>query len=145
MQVDFYHLDAMPIERVLPRIGERLLAGGGRLLVVAGDEAMAARLDTELWTYAVDAFLPHGRAGEEGEANQPILIAVELEPVNGARNLLIADGRWRPEALDFERTFYLFDAATLDAARAAWRTLSGREDVQRNFWREEDGRWIKAA
>ena len=45
MQVDFYHLTADPIERVLPRIAERVLETGGRLLVVSGDEGLAARLD----------------------------------------------------------------------------------------------------
>ncbi|MET1113312.1 MAG: DNA polymerase III subunit chi, partial [Allosphingosinicella sp.] len=50
MQVDFYHLARSPIERVLPAIGEKVLATGGRLLVVAGDEQLV-RLDDQLWTY----------------------------------------------------------------------------------------------
>jgi DNA polymerase-3 subunit chi len=33
--VDFYHLTALPVERVLPRICERLLEQGHRLLLVA--------------------------------------------------------------------------------------------------------------
>ena len=35
MLVDFYHLTASPIERVLPRICEKVLADGERLLIVA--------------------------------------------------------------------------------------------------------------
>ena len=37
--------------------------------------------------------------------------------------LAIVDGRWREEALVFERSFYLFDNDALEAARAAWRAL----------------------
>jgi len=142
MQVDFYHLAATPLERVLPRIADRLIADDQRLLVVAGDEALAARLDANLWTYAPDAFLPHGRAGQGGEGEQPVLISSTTDAANGARNVAIADGIWRDEALGFDRAFYLFDAATIDGARAAWRALGVREDIVRRYWKQdEDGRW----
>ena len=141
MQVDFYHLTDIPIERVLPPLAEKLLAAGERLLVVAGEPALTARLDADLWSYAPDAFLPHGRAGEGGEADQPVLIATTPDAANGARNLLIADGLWRDEALGFDRAFYLFDAATIDGARAAWRALGTRDDIVRRYWKREDGRW----
>ncbi|MDB5690074.1 MAG: polymerase chi subunit, HolC [Sphingomonas bacterium] len=142
MQVDFYHLAAVPLERVLPRIAERLLGDGQRLLVVAGEDALAARLDADLWTYSANAFLPHGRVGDGGEGDQPVLISPSADPANGARNIAIADGIWRDEALDFERAFYLFDAGTIDGARAAWRALGLREDITRRYWKQdEDGRW----
>ena len=37
MQADFYHLGTSSVERVLPRIAERVLADGGRLLIVAAE------------------------------------------------------------------------------------------------------------
>ena len=37
MQVDFYHLTQLPLERALPRIAERVVETGGRLLIVAGE------------------------------------------------------------------------------------------------------------
>jgi len=143
VQVDFYHLTALPLERVLPRIAERVLEGGGRLLVVAGEVALAQRIDRDLWAYAPESFLAHGRAGEGGEAEQPVLIAEGIDPANGARNIAIADGLWRDEALAFDRAFLFFDEATIDGARAAWKALGGREGVERNFWKNEDGRWVK--
>ncbi len=66
MQVDFYHLTQAPVERVLPRIAERVLETGGRLLIVSSDEALAQRLDSHLWNYRPDSFLPHGVAGSAG-------------------------------------------------------------------------------
>jgi DNA polymerase-3 subunit chi len=143
MQVDFYHLAATPIERVLPRIAERLLAGGERLVVVAQDDSLAARLDLALWSYAADAFLPHGRAGGGGDADQPVLIsAAPADRANGARNVALADGIWRDEALEFDRAFYLFDDSTVADARGAWRALGNREAVVRRFWKQdEEGRW----
>ena len=100
------------------------------------------RLDEMLWSYAADAFLPHARAEGEGDADQPILIAGSPAAANSARNVALADGIWRDEALAFDRAFYLFDAATIAAARHAWRALGDRQDVVRRFWKQdEDGRW----
>ena len=63
-------------------------------------------------------------------------------PANGARNVALIDGVWREEALGFDRAFYLFDADTIAQARAAWRALGTREDINRRFWKQdEDGRW----
>jgi DNA polymerase-3 subunit chi len=143
MQVDFYHLAATPIERVLPRIAERLFGNGERLVIVAEDDALAARLDLALWSYAADSFLPHGRASGEGDAEQPVLITdAAAEPANGARNVALADGVWRDEALAFDRAFYLFDDSTIAAARGAWRALGERDGIVRRFWKQDDeGRW----
>jgi DNA polymerase-3 subunit chi len=142
MLVDFYHLDASPIERVLPRICERLLADGERLLVVAAP-AQLGSLDASLWSYARDSFLPHGLANAEDAATQPILLAERIEAANGARNLALADGEWRDEALGFERVFYLFGAGQLETARASWRALNPRPEVECRYWKQDsNGKWI---
>ena len=146
MQVDFYHLTLQPIERVLPRLAERVLAGGGRLLVVAGEEGQRAALDKLLWSYAPESFLPHAQAGGARDGEQPVLIAAAPDAGNGARHILIADGVWRDDALGFDRAFHLFDEANITAARAAWRALADREGVERRYWKQdEDGRWQQAA
>jgi len=146
MRVDFYQLAGTPVERVLPQLAERVLAGGGRLLVVHGDEERLVALDRWLWTFTPESFLPHARSGRDDDAAQPVLLSGTPEPANGARNLLVADGRWRDEALGFERTFHLFDEEAVDAARAAWRGLANREGVERRYWRQDEaGRWEQAA
>jgi DNA polymerase-3 subunit chi len=143
MLVDFYHLASSPIERVLPRICERLLDEGARLLVVA-EAPLLDQLDAQLWTYRRDAFLPHGRgdAGEPG--NQPVLLSDACEPLNGAGNIALADGRWRDEALGFERAFYFFDTGHIDEARDSWRALKDRADVERRYWKQDaNGKWVE--
>jgi DNA polymerase-3 subunit chi len=136
--VDFYHLTASPLERVLPSICEKVLAGGGRLLVVA-EEGLLATLDEQLWTYAPDSFLPHGREGE----NQPVLLSTTPLAANGARNVALADGVWREEALGFDRAFFFFGSDSLDGARGAWRALKGRDGVESRYWKQVDGRWVQ--
>lgn len=146
MQVDFYHLTRLPLERALPQIAEKVLASGGRLVIVAGDPAQRAKLDHLLWTYAAESFLPHGQASGEDDAAQPVLISETPEAANGARNIALVDGIWRDEALGFDRAFHFFDEERIAEARAAWKGLAEREGVARNYWKQNDaGRWEKAA
>ena len=86
----------------------------------------------------------HAPAGGPHDARQPILLSDSLEAPNGATFLALADGQWREGAEAFERVFLLFDGSTIDDARATWRRLGEREGMERNYWRQEDGRWTKA-
>jgi DNA polymerase III subunit chi len=146
MQVDFYHLTLQPLDRVLPRIAERVAEGGGRLLIVAERAEQRGEIDRLLWTYAPENFLPHAQADGADAAAQPILISQNPEPANAARNIALADGVWREEALGFDRAFHFFDEDRIQEARAAWRTLADREGVERRYWKQNDaGRWEQAA
>lgn len=148
MQVDFYHLTQSPLDRVLPRIAERVVAGGGRLLIVSEDAAQRATIDRLLWTYAGDSFLPHAQAGEGDDSMQQVLIGAEPEPApgNGARHVAMIDGRWREAALSYDRAFHFFDEANIAAAREAWKSLAAQEGVERRYWKQdENGRWAQAA
>lgn len=143
MLVDFYHLTASPLERVLPQICEKILGGGERLLVVA-EAGLLDRLDGQLWGYDRDAFLPHGRRGGPAPEAQPILLSSTVEPLNGATNIALADGEWRDEALAFARAFYFFDQGHLDAARASWRALKDRAEVEMRYWKQDErGKWVQ--
>ena len=142
MLVDFYHLTATPLERVLPAICEKVLAGGERLLVVA-EEPLLVSLDRLLWTWSAESFLPHGRSDGAAPEAQPVLLSTEMSAANGAANVALADGRWRKEALGFARSFYFFDASRLDEARAAWRSLKSEAAAEPRYWKQVDGRWVQ--
>lgn len=146
MKVDFYHLTRSPLDRVLPAITHKVLEDGGRLLIVAEEEDTRAKLDGLLWTYSAESFLPHAQAGAESDALQPVLIAETPEAGNGARNIALADGVWRDEALQFDRAFHFFDEDRIVEARAAWKGLADREGIERRYWKQnEAGRWEQAA
>ena len=143
MRVDFYQLGSATLESVIAAIAGRLIGEQQRLLVVAGDEALLARLDRQLWDQGQASFLAHGLAGGSDDSRQPILLSTAVDAPNLARNLLIADGEWRDAALGFERAFFLFDAETLEAARLAWKLLAGREGVERHYCSNESGKWVE--
>jgi DNA polymerase-3 subunit chi len=146
MQVDFYHLTATPLDRALPQIAEKVVAGGGRLLIVASEPAQRDALDRLLWNYAPTSFLPHAQLGQGDDTAQPVLIAPDVNAANRARNVALVDGVWRDDALDFDRAFHFFDDDRIREARLAWKALAERDGVQRRYWKQNDaGRWEQAA
>jgi len=145
MQVDFYQLGGTAPEQVIANIAEKIIGQNNRLLIVAEDEQLLARLDRMLWDQGPTSFLPHALAGGPEDSRQPILLSTSPDAPNLARNMLIADGQWREAALSYDRSFYLFDSATLEGARLAWKLLAGREGIERRYWAQENGKWVNKA
>jgi DNA polymerase-3 subunit chi len=145
LQLDFYQLAGVAPEPVIASLAEKVVAADGRLLIVAEDEPYLARLDRFLWGQSETQFLPHGLSGGADDARQPVLLSTSPDAPNQARNMLIADGIWREAALTYDRSFFLFDASRLEEARLAWKLLAGRDGVERRYWANEDGKWVKKA
>ena len=145
MLVDFYQLGSSAPEQVIASIAGRLLSEESRLIIVAEEPGLLARLDRMLWDQGATTFLPHALAGGTDDARQPILLSTSPDAPNRARNMLIADGQWRDAALAYDRVFYLFDGDTLKGARLAWKLLAGREEVERRYWAQIDGKWKQEA
>ena len=149
MKVDFWLLSRDPAERVVAMIAERVLADGGRALVVSGDASRREAISQALWEGKAEAFLANGQAGGAHDALQPILIGDSCTTApNGAAACILADGLWRTEALEgdrFERVFLLFGEEERDAARSAWREVSAKDGLERSFYEQQGGRWVKVA
>lgn len=143
MQVDFYQLSRDPVDKVLPAIAGKVLAAGGRLLVVAAEQERRDAISQGLWSVDPASFLAHDHDGSGNAAMQPILLSDRCDAANDARFIALADGEWRAAALMFDRVFYFFDPMTIDAARQSWRVLRDKADVESRFWKQEGGRWIQ--
>ncbi|MHA1134831.1 MAG: DNA polymerase III subunit chi, partial [Alphaproteobacteria bacterium] len=59
-EVYFYHLENRTLEQVLPTLLERSLERGWRAVVQASSKERVEALNTALWTYRADSFLPPG-------------------------------------------------------------------------------------
>lgn len=143
MQVDFYQLTRDPAEKVVPAVAQRVLDGGGRLLIVSNDAAQLDLISAALWNAKADSFLAHAKAGEGDDSIQPILLSSETEAANGAKFIALADGEWRDAALAFDRAFYLFPPSHIDNARSAWRALGEKEGVERRYWKQDGAKWVQ--
>jgi DNA polymerase-3 subunit chi len=139
----FYHLERRSLEEVLPGLVEKSLARGWRAVVRTDSSERSDMLDTLLWTYDDQTFLPHAQSGDGDPARQPVLLTVEDENPNGAQILFCvggaAPGDWADGKLkNLVRIVMLFDGrdeAMLAAARGAWKDArTAGHDV--TYWKE---------
>lgn len=143
MRVMFYQISRDPAHALVPLLARKSLEAGERVLVVSADKDQTAAISRALWSAAPDSFLANGEAGDAHAERQPVLLSDEPEARNGARFMILADGQWREG--DFERTFYLFDEATISQAREVWRSLRERQGLEMEYWAQENGRWSRKA
>lgn len=141
-KMDFWQVTDDPVEKVVTLIAKRTIAQGERVLVVAADPAQRAAISAALWQAGAESFLANGEADSPGADRQPILLAEQPHAANGASHLILADGTFR-EATSFARVFLLFTPDGAPAARQAWRAQDGREGIERAYYAQEDGRWVK--
>ena len=71
-EVRFHHLERRRVDQALPRLLERALEEGRRVVVRASSDEMVAALNERLWTYDDASFSPHGAAGDGDATTQPI-------------------------------------------------------------------------
>ncbi|MXO74486.1 DNA polymerase III subunit chi [Altererythrobacter aerius] len=145
MNLDFWQFSEGPIPRIVALIAERVVGTGDRLLVTDADDARRGAISAALWEAKPDAFLANGEAAAPHAARQPILLSAHCDPANGARVLVLADGKWRDGAAGFDRTILLFGEDGAPDARAVWRQFDGRADVERGYFAQESGKWVRKA
>lgn len=145
-EVLFYHLERHPLEQVLPTLLERTLERGWRAVVQVGSTERLEALDTALWTYRDDSFLPHGRKGDGHPSAQPIYLTTGDETPNGAGVRFLVDGAGMAELAGFERIVVVFDGGNeeaLEHARTQWRAVKAA-GLAATYWQQsEDGKWVK--
>ena len=146
-EILFYHLESQPLERVLPVLVEKSLERKWKVVVETSSEERAEAIDTLLWTYRDDSFLPHARAGGSEDAVQPVLITTRPHNPNSADVRFFVDRAVPQSGEGYQRIVYMFSGHDPDAvteARAAWRALKEGNDV--TYWQQEScGRWVKKA
>lgn len=147
-RIGFYHLQRWPLEQALPKLLEKALAGGHRVVVLAGSAERVAALDAHLWTYDPASWLPHGTSRDGDPEWQPVWLTDTDENPNKADVLVLLDGMTSRDIGAFARCLDLFDGndeAAVQAARERWRQWKddGHELVY--YQQTEQGGWIEKA
>ena len=146
-EVGFYHLRTMPLERALPKLLERALADGHRVVVLAGSEERVMHLDGVLWTYEEASFLPHGTKRDGNAARQPVWLTTADENPNGASILVLLDGMRAAALGAYRRVCDVFDGndeAAVAGARERWREARGLGHAL-IYWEQTAAGWEKRA
>jgi len=139
----FYHLERRSLDDVLPNLVTRTLERGQRVLIKAESADRASAIDTLLWTYDEQSFLPHAQVGDGDAKRQPVLITTEDANANDANVLFLVGGAeplpWTgAEAKALARIVLMFDgrdADSLTRARAAWKDAKAAGH-DATYWKE---------
>ena len=149
----FYQLDRRSLDDVLPGLVEKSLERGWKALIRVDSSERADTIDSLLWTYSEQTFLPHAQAGDGNPKRQPVLITVEEDNPNDANVLFLIGGVAPPpwnaaETKSLTRVVLMFDGRDGDAlgrARTHWKDAKAAgHDV--TYWKESaSGKFEKQA
>jgi DNA polymerase III subunit chi len=146
--VQFYHLTATPLERALPKLLEKALAGGFKTLLIAQSEEQVEQLNQLLWTYNPGSFLPHGSLKDGHAEDQPILLSTQQEALNGATLLAVTDGSVAAAPEKFERILDIFDgtdSVAVENARRRWSVYKNGGHAVTYLRQTDAGGWEQKA
>lgn len=145
-EVSLYHLTTHPLEKVLPKVLEKVYSGGLRALVLTDTQEHLQALNASLWTYSSGAFLPHGMNGSKLDDPQdnPIWLTLEHDNKNSATVLVLTGGRSINDLSGYTRCVDIFDGNDPSSLNAANQR---RDSYQKNghpivYWKQSlDGTW----
>ena len=129
-RVDFYHLQNQTLENVLPKLLEKAYETGKKVKIKVGNEERVEFINTFLWTFNDQSFIPHGSRKDGFGEMQPIWLSAGDDNPNGATMLFLVDGaKIDLDSLkQYERVFNIFDGnseTAVNAARTFWKELKG--------------------
>ncbi len=147
-EIRFYHLQKQTLDQALPLILEKAYASNQHILVKLNNMSEVERMNTHLWSYNPNKFLPHGSTKNGQAAKQPIWLTDKDDNENEAKILILTQGETE-ENLD---TYNLccemlngHDDNAIAAARTRWKeyTAAGHDVT---YWHQsESGKWEKKA
>jgi len=126
-RIDFY-FDAEDKLQVACRLSAKAAQQKLRVLIYAGDEAEAQRIDRMLWTWQATGFLPHCMTRNPLAAETPVLITHDPEDTPHDEVLLNLHQAWPPAFSRFRRLVEIVgrDGEDREAARRRFRFYRDR-------------------
>ena len=144
-EVWFYHLERTGLDQALPELLEKTLQKGWKAIVRGSGPDRIDHLDSWLWSYRDESFLPHAPADEPGAARQPILLTTTTENPNAADALFLVDGAEAGDLAGYQRCVVIFDGgdeAQLQNARAQFRDAKAK-GLPVSYWKQQARGWEK--
>lgn len=144
--IRFYHMMQKKLEQALPEILSKALERQHRIVVKAGSRETLEALNTVLWTYDPESFLPHGTDKNGHEAEQPVWLTTEDENPNKATVLILVDGATSETVGKADLCCELFDGndeAAVQSARGRWKAYKNEGHTLTYFQQDDAGKWQK--
>ncbi|MBS0186159.1 MAG: DNA polymerase III subunit chi [Proteobacteria bacterium] len=146
LEVRFYHLTTTPLEKALPKLLEKIISQGHRILILTDSEDQTESIAIQLWTYSPLSFLPHGTHKDGFEKDQPIFLTSLEENPNNADILIILNGKHPKFIETFTHCFYVFEDMENTKKLSAveqWENYQKQPYLLSYWMQKKDGSWEK--
>lgn len=149
-RIDFYHLQKLSLEEVLPKLLLKAYETGKKIKLKVGTAERGEFINSLLWTFDDESFLPHGTKKDGYSERQPIYISADDDNPNGADFLFLTDGAMVniEDLSKFERVFNIFDGNaedSLKSAREYWKKVKD-SGAEVHYWQQNSsGKWEQKA
>ncbi len=148
MEVSFYHLTSLPLERALPRLVEKIYATGAKVVIFFEHKEQLERIDEVLWTYGQMDFLPHGTFLEKYPEKQPIYLTTTDENPANASILIQIGQKVHSSFKSFTRIVDMFENSnplSVQSARDRYKRYK-QEGHTLTYWKQDaEGKWKQEA
>jgi DNA polymerase-3 subunit chi len=144
--IRFYHLQKQTLDQALPLILEKAFEANHRVLVKMANAAEVDRMNTHLWTYRPDKFLPHGSQKNGHAKRQPIWLTDKENNDNNADILVLTQGQTDDNIETYGLVCEILDGQddqTITSARARWKAYSEAGHDVTYWYQSESGKWEK--
>lgn len=147
-EIRFYHLQNQTQEQALPLLVSKALEKGHKVVIKLRDAKEVDNMDTLLWDYDANSFLPHASVKTGDAELQPVWITCEDENPNNASVLIIGQGAQSSMHNDFTICCEIFsdhDKSVVQEARKRWKEYK-EQGFDITYWQQnERGGWDKKA
>ena len=127
--IQFYHLLSTSRERAVPKLMEKALSSGSKVVMLLDNDAALKAMSDALWSSHAEGFLPHGTSKEPHADQQPILLALVDTNPNGADILCVLDGSSPASLSQYTKVLDVFDGTDETAVAAARQRWSAYKDA----------------
>lgn len=142
--VQFYHLLSTSRERAVPKLMQKALAGGSRVVILLENDHALKAMSDALWANDPASFLPHGGPRDGHADQQPVYLTLAEANPNGADILCVLDGSSPASLSSFTKVLDVFDGtndAAVTAARARWTQYKTQGYALQYIRQQPGGSW----
>ena len=147
-KVYFYNSSQRDIIADISWLTEKLYKERNRIVVYCKDQETVELINTFLWRYKEDVFIPHSVEKNEQSIIDPVLITTEVDQNHKHNVLLAINGVLINEKdwLNFATVYYFFDNKEnkeKENARLMWKSFSTL-DISCKYWVNKENKWVLA-
>jgi len=145
-EIRFYHMERSTLESALPALLNKAITQGNVTVQSTTPQNVEA-LNTHLWAYNPDSFLPHGSEKDGNAEEQPIWLTDKQENPNGSEILILTHGATNENIKDYKLCCEMLNGNDQDAvaqARQRWKEYKD-QGFEITYWQQGQSGWEKKA